>query len=321
MQTEISLRPRWRGRSGGARESTGVSTPDEDPVVLTSDLSAPEGPVVLPDGSWIVTELDVKRGSVTQVLADGTRRPIAKTGRPNGLALAADGSLWVAESLQPALGKLDPSGTFTREVEEVEGLGLLWPNDVCIGPDGAIYATDSGILIADFLVDGKPRPGVLELPVDGRVLRFDPGGREATFIDRGLRFANGIAFDADGMLYVNETYTGDIYRYRIDGGARSGDRELFGNVLDPAHQVSGLQGPDGMAFSSDGRLWVAVLGQGDVTVMNSDGSVDRRIELPGTFPTNVAFGRAGDKRIYIVEEDCGSLEARFVGAEGLPLHT
>lgn len=300
-------------------EQTGVS--DADRVILTTDLALPEGPLLLPDGRWLVTELDVERGTVTEVLPDGGRRPIAKTGRPNGLALAADGSIWVAESLDPAVIRLDLSGQATRELTQVDGESLIWPNDICMGPDGALYVTDSGILVGDFLIEGRPREGVKEMPVDGRVFRFDPRTGEAAFIDRGLKFANGIAFGPDGMLYANETYTGDIVRYRLEDGALVGERELFGNVLDPSWKGTGLRGPDGMAFSADGRLWVAVFGQGDVTVLDRDGSVESRIPVPGRSPTNVAFGAPGDERIYIVEDEHGSMESRSVGVEGLPLHS
>ena len=294
---------------------------DEGRSVLITDLALPEAPLLLPDGRWLVTELDLQRGTVTEVLADGSRRPIARTGRPNGLALAADGTVWVAETLDPAVIRLELSGEFTRELDQVEGESLLWPNDLCFGADGALYVTDSGILIGDFLIEGRPRDGVKELPVDGRIFRFDPHSGEATFIDRGLKFTNGIAFGPDGMLYANETYTGDILRYRIEDGTVAGEKELFANVLDPDYDEPGLRGPDGMAFSSDGRLWVAVFGQGDITVLKPDGSVERRIKVPGRSPTNVAFGPPGDERIYIVEDEHGSMESRSVGVGGLALYS
>ena len=293
---------------------------DEAPVLLATGLRSPEGPLLLPDGTWLVTELDPDRGRVTEVLADGGLRPVAGTGRPNGLALAADGALWVAESRQPALVRLERDGAFTPELEAIDGVPLLWPNDLCFGPDGALYATDSGILVEDFLFDGSPRPDYLDLPLDGRVIRFDPRGGAAAFLDRGLEFPNGIAFGPDGLLYVNETYTGNVLRYRLGADGAAGPPEVFGNVIDPDRTVESLCGPDGMAFSADGRLWVGVLGQGDITVLDRDGAVERRIDLPGTYPTNVAFGAPGEGRIYVVEEDCGSLESRRVGAEGLPLH-
>ena len=238
---------------------SGVAAPDaarRGGVIVTDDLALPEGPLLLPDGSWLVTELDVRRGTVTQVFADGTTRPVAKTGRPNGLALGSDGAVWVAESLEPGLLRLDlSSGEFTRELSEAGGRPLRWPNDLCFGPDGALYMTDSGILVGDFLIDGRPREGCQNLPIDGFLLRFDPRTGEAWLLDEGLRFANGIAFGPDGLLYANETMTGNIYRYTIGDGHVVGGRELFGNVLDPAFTDTGLRGPDGMAFSSDGRLW------------------------------------------------------------------
>jgi hypothetical protein len=51
-------------------------------VIITDDLMLPEGPVALEDGSWLVTELDVRRGTVVHITPDGVREPIAKTGRP-----------------------------------------------------------------------------------------------------------------------------------------------------------------------------------------------------------------------------------------------
>lgn len=293
---------------------------DEAPVILTTALRQPEGPLLLPDGTWLVTELNPARGSVTEVLADGGLAQLAVTGRPNGLAAAADGAVWVAESRAPALVRMERDGTFTRELEAVDGEPLLWPNDLCFGPDGALYATDSGLLVEDMLLDGRPRPDCKELPIDGRVVRFDPRTGAAAFLDRGLKFANGIAFGPDGLLYVNETYTGDILRYRLEADGTAGPAERFGNVIDPERTIESFSGPDGMAFSDDGRLWVCVLGQGDVTVLGPDGGVERRIDLPGGYPTNVAFGPPGEGRIYVVEEDCGSLESRFVAAEGLALH-
>lgn len=294
---------------------------DTAPRVLTAGLLLPEGPLLMADGSWLVTELDVRRGTVTRVDRDGRVTAVARTGRPNGLALGRDGRVWVAESLAPCLISLGGEGEPERVVSEIDGVPLLWPNDLCIGPEGSVYATDSGILVGDFLVDGRPRADWSQLALDGRVLRFDPASGEASLLDRGLGFANGIAFGPDGMLYVSETYTGDILRYRIGDGALTGGREWFGNVLDAADRDGTLQGPDGMAFSEDGRLWVAVFGQGHIAVLSTDGSVERRIRLPGRSPTNLAFGAPGEQRIYIVEDERGTLESRPVGVDGLALHS
>jgi gluconolactonase len=295
---------------------------DEDPIVVTAEISLPEGPLLLPDSRWMVVELDPRRGTVTRIGAGGAREPLAKTGRPNGLARTADGAVWVAESLGGAILRLDPSGELTTALTEVEGEPLLWPNDLCVGPEGALYITDSGLRVDELLADvvaNRVRPDWEDLTLDGRLVRFDPASGESAFLDRHYKFTNGLAFGPDALLYVNETFTANVYRYQVDCGEVVGERELFANVLEPDFPGSGMRGPDGMAFSKDGRLWVAVFNQGDITVINPDGSLDRRIQLPGNNPTNVAFGPSGDTRIYITEGDAGTLESRDVGVEGLPL--
>jgi len=71
-------------------------------MIFVSDLGNPEAPVLLSDGSLILVEMHPDRGCITHISADGKeRRDIAKTGRPNGLALDKEGALWVAESLDP----------------------------------------------------------------------------------------------------------------------------------------------------------------------------------------------------------------------------
>ena len=76
-----------------------------------------------------------------------------------------------------------------------------------------------------------------------------------------------------------------------------------------------------MKFGADANLYVTVVGQGDVTVLGPDGSVVKRIKTAGRHPTNLAFGLPGDQRIYVTEDELGSLEVFEVGTDGFPLYT
>jgi gluconolactonase len=290
-------------------------------MIFSTGLSAPEGPVVLPDGTWLVVEGSADRGCVTQISADGqTRRVIKKTGRPNGLAVDSKGVIWIAESKNPSLVRLTMEGKSEVVATACDGEAFLFPNDLCFGPDGALYMTDSGVVIDNFAPNNQIRPDYMDLQYDGRVYRIDAGSGKVKKLDTGIKFTNGIAFGPDRLLYANETLTGNIYRYGREGGEIAGPRVLFGNVIRP-DAPPGWKGPDGIAFSADGRLYVAVFGQKDVTVLGKKGEVLERIPTAGKLPTNVAFAQRGRKRIHVTEYELGQLEAFDVTADGLPLWT
>jgi gluconolactonase len=288
-------------------------------MIFAGDLHAPEGPVALPDGSWLIVEGGADRGCVTHLSRDGrTRSIIRKTGRPNGLAVDHRGAIWVAESKIPSLLKLTMDGECEVAATECSGEPFLFPNDLCFGPDGAIYLTDSGVSIDNFAPNNQVRKDYMNVEYDGRVYRIDPQSGAVKKLDYGLRFTNGIAFGRDGLLYVNETLTGNIYRYGWRDGVISGPRELFGNVI-RADAPTGWKGPDGMAFDENGLLYVAVFGQGDITVLGLNGEVASRIPTSGILPTNVAFAIPHQHRIHITEYEHGQMETFSVDCDGLRL--
>jgi gluconolactonase len=180
--------------------------------------------------------------------------------------------------------------------------------------------TDSGIPFSEFAPGGTIRPDYMTAPMDGRVYRIDVTTGEITQIDSGMRFTNGIAFGPDQCLYVNEMLTAMVYRYRWEEGQIAGVREDFGSVADPRSPAP-MKFPDGMKFGANGHLYVAVFGQGDVTVLGPDGTVVGRIRTEGSLPTNLAFGPPGSRRIYVTEDEFGTMEVFDVDTDGLPLYT
>ena len=103
------------------------------------------------------------------------------------------------------------------------------------------------------------------------------------------------------------------------GTASAAPGELFGNVIerfDPAE----VKGPDGMKFGADGNLYVAVFGQGDITVLDPGGQVVKRIKTAGSMPTNLVFGPEGERKIYVTEVETGSVQVFDVETGGLPLN-
>src|SRR5499426_2376321 len=64
---------------------------------LASGLQFPGGPIALPDGNVLLVE--IKRGTLTRIGADGTVTVVAKTGGgPNGAAIGPDGKVYVCNN-------------------------------------------------------------------------------------------------------------------------------------------------------------------------------------------------------------------------------
>ena len=68
-----------------------------DIKILAEGFGFPEGPVVMPDGSVILTE--IRNGRCSRVAADGTVSVFSECGGgPNGLALGPDGALYLCNN-------------------------------------------------------------------------------------------------------------------------------------------------------------------------------------------------------------------------------
>ena len=330
--------------------------------VFARDLRFPEGPVLLPDGSWAVVEIAGAPGCITHISADGrTRRRIADLTRPNGLAVDRNGTIWCAESRQGALLRVTLGGAVEVVAAECDGEPFLFPNDLCFGPDGLLYLTDSGIRVDDFAPGNVPRADWPTLTLDGRIFRVDPSSGSVALLDRGIPFTNGIAFSegrgnrtterptresrpsgqSPESLYLDE---GETPGFRPSGGMStnlSGCQLYANSTLDGAvfrypqtpgprqpfanvvdpDGPAGLKGPDGMCFDREGNLYVATVGQGQVVVVDPAGNVTARLRTQGLDPTNCAFGPAGSGTLYVTEAQLGQIEVFDVGAEGLPLWT
>ena len=280
--------------------------------VIAEGLQNPEGPLSFADGSWVVTEMDV--GAITQILPSGEHRHIATTGLPNGLAYGR-GRIWVADAVDRALLAVDLDGNVEEITNGSDSERFLLPNDLCFGSDGMLYMTDSGILLSE--MRKVPQIEAYDLQFDGRLYRINPSTGQTTILDRGFRLTNGIAFGPGGdYLFVAETLSGEIYRYKIDTWLR----ESFGNVMIKKPQEFGrIAGPDGIAFDNNGNLFVTVIAQGDITVLNPEGEQVGHIEMPGDIPTNVAFDVNGTNQMGVTEAQHGKLFLVSNDYPGLPL--
>lgn len=286
-------------------------------TIVARGLIEGEGPVVKSDGSFWAVEMADNRACVSTVSGGPDVEIAIKVGgRPNGMTVDGDDRLWVAEAREGAVVCYDASGRILRKIHRPTDR-FKWANDLRFGPNGLLYLTDSGILDTVYIKDLAIAPGYRDFSYEGCIFEIDPvAGRVLRTIDGGMLFTNGLAFDADGTLYVNETLTGNVYRYDINDPVPT--RQLFGNVRLKGDYPD-WSGPDGMAFGKDGRLYCTVYGQGAIVILGTDGQIAGSIPLNGMRPTNIAFvGDTNTALITEVEHSC--LELVEMPTSGLALH-
>jgi len=176
---------------------------------------------------------------------------------------AWDGQLYVTESNHGALDKVDPAtGTVTRVLDLSATEGHLVPTAEVVGPDGKLYLSNL-----------MPFPVVAG---DATVYTVTPDGMLGVFAT-GVTAVLGLAFDADGRLYVLET-SGPGVGGPITPGTGRVVRLTDGGGLEVI--ATGLVFPSGMVMGADGKLYISNYGFGFPPGAGQVVTVDLTAPLP-----------------------------------------
>jgi len=245
-----------------------------------------EGPAVGPDGTLYVVNFG-REGTIGGVRAGpGTAGeatlfvtlPSGSIG--NGIRFLADGRMLVADYTKHRILRIAPDGAIETYSELANA---HQPNDIAVAPDGLVYASDP---------DWKNKRG--------RIWLIDRAG-QARILEDDMGTTNGIEVSPDGhRLYVAESAERRIWVYdRAADGSISGKR-LFAEFPD--------HGLDGMRTDADGSLYVTRHGAGMVAVLTRDGELQREVRLKGKLPSNIAFGGADGRSVFVTLQDRGAIE-------------
>ena len=256
--------------------------------------------------------VDIPAGTVHEGRLDGGRvtAATARTLQPtvSAVACSAAGDLLVAGA--GALTVVTAGGDL------LPGPGILAPgspsrlNDGKCDPAGAFLV---GSMATD---DSRGHEVLVRVARDGAV----------SVLDDDLTLSNGLAWSPDGsLLYSIDSVPGVVWVRRYDAATGSaGPRSALLRITD------GL--PDGMCADTDGCLWIAVWGAGQVRRFAPDGTPAGVIDVPSPHVTSIAFV-ASDPGLVVItsatEEltpeqraawpDAGRLFTARVDATGLPV--
>jgi sugar lactone lactonase YvrE len=119
----------------------------------------------------------------------------------------------------------------------------------------------------------------------GRLYRVDADGKVSRLSNDRFGITNTMAWTADGRFVTADTLKNELYSYRWDRvEQRLDDRRLFFGVFERGF-------PDGSCMDADGYIWnCRVAGGSCVARIAPDGTLNRVIELPCSWPTSCAFG-------------------------------
>ena len=241
-----------------------------------------EGPVWDPAGYlWVSDETLNKIFKVNTTT--GQKQEVLSLGDPDGNTYDRHHRLLDCASVLRAIIRLSPDGTqYKTVIDRYQGKRLNSPNDVVLGPDGAIYFTDP--------TSDLPKDQKQELPFQG-VFRLAPDG-QLRLLTTELQSPNGLAFSPDGKkFYVDDSDRRNIRVWDFANGQISNGR-IFGE--EPGGPKDGV--PDGMRVDRQGNLYVT--GPKGIWVWDPAGHHLGTIVVPEQ-PANLAWGDPGYTTLYL----------------------
>jgi hypothetical protein len=153
-------------------------------------------------------------------------------------------------------------------------------NDFAIGPDKALYITDT---------------------INSKIYKLPAGASTAELFleDRALYGIDGITF-LDGTLYVNNVFSNNLYRIPVDAAGKPG--QPVDIWMDQP-----IKGPDGMR-AANGKLFVAENGSGKISVITVNGDKASVTVIKEGLKTPTGVQPAGDT-VWFTERAIGKAES------------
>jgi gluconolactonase len=309
-----------------------------DGVRIAEGLRFPEGPVAMPDGSVVFTEIAAQRVSRVRPLEGGGWSPVETVadvpGGPNGLALGPDGALyctnnggsftWIERNamLYPGPrpdtwrgGSIDRIDVATGDVTTIyrgsteTDVTLRGPNDLVFDAHGGFWFTDHGTRT----VRQADRTGIWYGRDDGTKCV------EVVFPSEN---PNGIGLSPTGdKVMWAETHTGRAYVRSVTApGVVAPADPATGGLL------AGMPGSvrfDSLAVDAAGNTCIGSLGIGGITSIAPSGDWTHYAmptDLFDAMTTNICFGGPDLRTAFITQSAVGWLIAVRWPTPGLRLN-
>jgi gluconolactonase len=240
-----------------------------------------EGPMWDAAGFLYVSDETINK--IFRVYPDGKKEEVIALGDPDGNTFDREHRLIDCASVLRAIIAVTPEGKYKILADRYDGKKFNSPNDVIVGPDGALYFTDPTL----DLVAGEKQ----EIPFQG-VYRLDDKGN-VRLLTKDLTQPNGLAFSPDGKhFYIDDSEQRNIRVYDAASDGTLSNGRIFGE--EPGAKHDGV--PDGIKVDKNGNLFVT--GPRGIWVWDAEGNHLGTIALPEQ-PANLTWGDKDYRTLYI----------------------
>lgn len=316
---------------GNATTFAGNDTPaSQDGKGTVATFNSPDG--IATDAQGNVYVADTGGDVIRKIAPDGTVKTLAgqadegyqdgPAGQallllPEAVAVGPDGSVYIADSGNNRIRKMDPTGNVTT----VAGTGTAGfadgpaltaefddPTDVALDASGKIYVADRAnqrIRVIDTMgivstLAGNPSADAMGNPMGD----FANGPTTAAKFNR----PRGLAVAPDGTVYVADSFNHRIRRIGTDGQVTTVSGSDTQGFQNGAASTALFSYPQKIALDAQGNIYVSDLGNDLIRKISTDGIV-----------TTVAGAPQIDQDGFIVRDfrDGPALDARFNLPEGL----
>src|SRR6202051_329027 len=191
--------------------------PDAKLTVVGTGFGFTEGPVWDEAGFLYVSDETINK--IYRLYPDGRKQEVIALGDPDGNTFDRKHRLIDCASVLRAIIEVTPDGKYKILADRYDGKKLNSPNDVIVGPDGALYFTDPTL---DLVVGEKQ-----EISFQG-VYRLDDTGN-VRLLTRDLTQPNGLAFSPDAKkFYVDDSEKRNIRVYDVGPDGTIMNCRIFG---------------------------------------------------------------------------------------------
>ena len=227
-------------------------------------------PVVAPS----LRTVRIYAGSGVNDFADGSALT-AQFNLPSGIARAADGRLFVADTFNHRIRVISADGA-TVSTYAGEGVQAFADGSTSTArfnaPRGIALAADGRLFVAD-----ERNHRIRVISADGATVSTYAGDGFAAFADGStstarFRFPSDVALAADGSLFVADVFNHRIRVISADGATVSTYAGISAGFANGSTTTARFDRPQGVAVAADGRVFVADIRNQRIRVISADGA-------------------------------------------------